>query len=41
MVNLIAGLISYTHQPKKPTIRFTDEERHLLGIEHKQQLLIA
>ena len=41
MVNLVAALASYTHQPKKPTIRFTDEERHLLGIEQKQQLLIA
>lgn len=41
MVNLLAALVSYTHQPKKPTIRFTDKERRLLGIEHKQQLLIA
>ena len=23
MVNLIAGLISYTHQPKKPSLRFS------------------
>ena len=35
MVNLVAALAGYTHQPKKPTIRFTDEERHLLGIEQK------
>ena len=41
MVNLVAALVSFTYQPKKPTIRFTDEERHLLGIEQKQQLLIA
>jgi len=26
-VNLLAGLISYTHQPKKPSLRVSDEER--------------
>lgn len=30
MVNLIAGLISYCHQPKKPAIRFTDQEREMI-----------
>lgn len=27
MVNLVAGLIGYTHQPKKPTLRIPDKER--------------
>lgn len=30
MVNLVAGLISYCHQPKKPQINFTDEQRLLI-----------
>lgn len=30
MVNLLAGLICYTHQPKKPTIRMTQYEQNLL-----------
>ena len=30
MVNLVAGLISYTHQPKKPSLRINDQERQLL-----------
>jgi transposase len=28
MVNLVAGLICYTHQPKKPTLRIPERERH-------------
>jgi hypothetical protein len=35
MVNLVAGLIAYTHQPKKPTVRF--HGRHQSG----QPLLMA
>lgn len=27
MVNLVAGLICYTHQPKKPTLRIPEKER--------------
>ena len=27
LVNLLAGLISYTHQPKKPTLRVSDADR--------------
>jgi hypothetical protein len=30
VVNLLAGLISYTHQPKKPTLRVSDEQRRQL-----------
>jgi len=30
MVNLIAGLIAYTHQPKKPSLRLTPKNRALL-----------
>jgi hypothetical protein len=26
----LAGLISYTHQPKKPTLRVSDEQRRQL-----------
>lgn len=37
MVNLIAGLISYTHQPKKPSLRFSQQERNLL----QQRMLTA
>jgi transposase len=28
LVNLVAGLISYTHQPKKPTLRIPEYERN-------------
>ena len=31
MVNLVAGLICYTHQPKKPTLRIPDSERQTLN----------
>ena len=31
MVNLIAGLIAYTHQPKKPSLRLTPKNRALLA----------
>ncbi len=31
MVNLIAGLISYTHQPKKPALNLDDDERKRLN----------
>lgn len=41
LVNLPAGLISYTHQPKKPSINFTAEERELLRLESRGQLLLA
>lgn len=41
LANLLAGLISYTHQPKKPTINFTTEERRLLRLENRTQLLLA
>ena len=30
MVNLTAALISYTHQPKKPSLNINDNERKLL-----------
>jgi hypothetical protein len=30
LVNLVAGLLSYTHQPKKPRLRLTDHDRSLL-----------
>lgn len=41
MAHLIAGLISYTHQPHKPSIRLTDEERTLLGINKHRCLLLT
>lgn len=41
LVNLVAGLLSYTHQAKKPAIRFSTEERGLLGIQHRGHLLLA
>jgi transposase len=31
VVNLIAGLIAYTHQPKKPSLRITPKEQALLA----------
>jgi hypothetical protein len=31
MVNLVAGLISYTRQPKKPTIRLHERDRQALN----------
>jgi len=31
LVNLLAGLISYTHQPKKPSLRLSDADLNLLG----------
>lgn len=41
MVNLTAGLISYTHQTRKPSIRLDDEERAIIQLEKYRQLLIA
>ena len=32
LVNLLAGLIAYTHQPKKPAIRLSDNEKQQLAI---------
>lgn len=32
LVNLLAGLIAYTHQPKKPSIRLNDNEKQQLAI---------
>ena len=31
LVNLLAGLISYTHQPKKPTLRVSDDDRDAIN----------
>jgi hypothetical protein len=31
MVNLLAGLICYTHQPKKPTLRIPENERQAIN----------
>ena len=30
LVNLVAGLIAYTHQPKKPSVKLSTEEQNLL-----------
>lgn len=32
LVNLLAGLVAYTHQPKKPSIRLDDTEKQQLAI---------
>lgn len=32
VVNLLAGLVAYTHQPKKPSIRLDDTEKQFLAI---------
>ena len=32
MVNLVAGLVSYTRQPKKPTLRLHERDRQALNI---------
>jgi hypothetical protein len=32
IVNLLAGLIAYTHQPRKPSIRWDDNEKQQLAI---------
>ena len=32
MVNLVAGLISYTRQPKKPTLRLHERDRQALNV---------
>lgn len=34
MVNIIAGLIAYTYQDKKPSLNLTTEELNLLQEEH-------
>jgi hypothetical protein len=39
MVNLLAALTSYTHQPKKPSINLTDNQRN--SLESKQLLGFA
>jgi hypothetical protein len=30
MVNLVAGLIEYTHQPKKPALRIPEKEHQAI-----------
>ena len=32
LVNLVSGLISYTFQPKKPSLRLSNQEQTLLGL---------
>jgi hypothetical protein len=32
LVNLVAGLIAYTHQPKKPSLHLRDESLALLPV---------
>lgn len=32
LVNLLAGLVAYSHQPKKPSIRLDDIEKHQLAV---------
>jgi hypothetical protein len=34
MVNVIAGLIAYTYQDKKPSLNLTTEDLNLLQEEH-------
>jgi Transposase DDE domain len=41
LVNLLAGLISYTHQPQKPTITLSSQERNLLQLHNNPLLLIT
>ena len=41
LVNLVAGLVSYTHQPRKPAIKLSDHERNLLANENNKMILIA
>ncbi|MBS4162737.1 hypothetical protein PRO82_000014 [Candidatus Protochlamydia amoebophila] len=30
LINLLAGIVAYTHQPKKPSINLTEQHRLLL-----------
>jgi hypothetical protein len=33
MVNLLAGLVAYTHQPKKPSLNLSQNQLKLLNYE--------
>lgn len=41
LVNILAGLVAYTHQPKKPSLRLTPEETEMLKALGAEQPLLA
>ena len=41
LVNILAGLVAYTHQPKKPSLNLTPEETLQLERLAEAQLMVA
>jgi Transposase DDE domain len=41
LVNILAGLAAYTHQPKKPSLHLTPEETQQLDLLAEGQLMVA
>ena len=41
LVNILAGLVAYTHPPKKPSLHLTPEETQQLELLAEAQLLTA
>ena len=41
LVNILAGLVAYTHQPKKPSLHLSPEEILQMELLAEAQLLIA
>lgn len=39
MVNLLSGLVAYTHQPKKPSIKWAKDEKGFLGQNQNTKLI--
>jgi hypothetical protein len=32
LVNMLSGIAAYSHQPKKPSLRWTSEEKSILPV---------
>ena len=41
LVNILAGLIAYTHQPKKPSLQLTPDETQQMELLAEAQLMVA
>ena len=41
LVNILAGLVAYTHQPKKPSLKLSPEETLQLERLAEAQLMVA
>ena len=41
LVNILAGLVAYTHQPKKPSLHLTPQENQQMDSLAEAQLMVA